>query len=85
MNYVPVWIPLIYIYSNSHRILQKSTREYTNIKYSTEAIGGGEPLRPIMPMTCNTAMGAPLNINSNTCSATLPARRSSARSDGIPR
>lgn len=25
---------------------QKSTREYTNIKYSSEAVGGGEPLRP---------------------------------------
>lgn len=57
---------------------KKSTREYTNIKYSTEAIGGGDPLRPIIPMT-------PLNINSNSCSATLPARWSSSRSDGIPR
>ena len=61
--------------------MQKSTREYTNIKYSTEAIGGGDPLRPILP-----PMTTPLNINSTSCSATLPSRiRSSSRSDGIPR
>ena len=57
---------------------QKSTREYTNIKYSTEAIGGGDPaLRPIL-----TPMATP---NSNITPNTLPVRRSSGRSDGIPR
>jgi len=57
---------------------QKSTREYTNIKYSTEAIGGGDPaLRPIL-----TPMATP---NSNITQNTLPVRRSSGRSDGIPR
>lgn len=52
---------------------QRSTREYQNIKYSTEAIAGGDQLRPLMTVA-------------TTCSsATLPIPRAHARNNSMPR